>query len=142
VELLRSVVASSASRVQSLGSATSRSSSQTSSIYAVNESSDSQAALEDAFQLDFHELVALGHGPGRLRLSHEEAEALPRMYFDTPELQVCSICQEDFRRGMLLTRLGCGHAFHVNCLVTWVRQSAQCPNCRAQIQPGNVMAAG
>jgi len=142
LELSRSVSALSASSVQELRSASSRCSSRTSSIYAVNESSDSQAVLEDAFHLDFRELVALGQGPGRLRLSNEEAEALPKMRFDTPELQVCSICQEAFRRGMLLTRLGCGHVFHINCLVQWVQQSAQCPNCRAQIQPGNVMAAG
>jgi len=142
VELSGSVVALSASAVQDLHSSTSRSSSKTSSIYAVNESSDSQAVLEDAFHLDFRELVALGQGAGRLRLSNDEAQALPRMRFDTPELQCCSICQEAFRRQMLLTRLSCGHVFHINCLVQWVQQSAQCPNCRAPIQPGNVMAAG
>mmetsp|Transcript_32293 Transcript_32293/g.99316 ORF Transcript_32293/g.99316 Transcript_32293/m.99316 type:complete len:287 (+) Transcript_32293:3-863(+) len=109
----------------------------TSSVYALNESGDSQAVIQDAFQLDFQELMALGQGPGTLRLTSEEAQALPRVHFEDPELQSCSICIEFFRQGMLLTGLGCGHVFHVECLAQWVQRAAYCPNCRAPIRPGS-----
>lgn len=83
---------------------------------------------------DMAELVALGRRE-RPRLSSNEAMDLPRVRFQAPELQSCSICMDTFRHGALVTGLPCQHMFHAECLVEWVQRSAQCPNCRMPIRP-------
>jgi len=70
----------------------------------------------------------------RRRLDAAEAQTLPRMRFSAPEMHSCSICLENFLDGVLVTKLNCDHAFHVDCLTTWVQQCAECPNCRAEIK--------
>eukprot|EP00747_Dinoflagellata_sp_TGD_P167743 gnl/TRDRNA2_/TRDRNA2_192760_c0_seq1.p1 gnl/TRDRNA2_/TRDRNA2_192760_c0~~gnl/TRDRNA2_/TRDRNA2_192760_c0_seq1.p1 ORF type:complete len:351 (-),score=40.32 gnl/TRDRNA2_/TRDRNA2_192760_c0_seq1:41-1093(-) len=108
----------------------------TSSVYALNDSSGSHTPLfSDSLQLDFRQLVALGQKPTRQCLSAEEARTLPRVRFDAAEKQRCSICLESFKHGMLLTKLHCGHVFHLDCLSEWVGRAAHCPNCREQIEP-------
>lgn len=108
----------------------------TSSVYALNDSGGSHTVFSDSLQLDFDQLIALGRAPTRHRLSDDEACALPRVRFEAPEMQSCSICLEVFRHGMLLTGLLCGHVFHVDCLAQWVQRSSSCPNCRQNIEPG------
>merc|ERR1712232_645660 len=73
------------------------------SVYALNDSAGSPSALSTSLRLDLSELMALGHSPTRQRLSDEEVAELPRVRFETPELQRCSICLEAFKHGMLLT---------------------------------------
>lgn len=107
----------------------------TSSVYALNDSLASQIAFGDTLQLDMQQIIALGHAPTRQRLSAEEAQTLPRVRFEAPDMQSCSICLEIFRHAMLLTILNCGHVFHVECLAQWLQHSAQCPNCRTHVEP-------
>mmetsp|Transcript_14298 Transcript_14298/g.39482 ORF Transcript_14298/g.39482 Transcript_14298/m.39482 type:complete len:334 (+) Transcript_14298:52-1053(+) len=109
--------------------------SHTSSVYALNETGESHTIFNEAAQLDFTQLIALGRAPTRQQLSDDEVRALPRVRFEAPEMQRCSICLETFRHGMLLTGLNCGHVFHVDCLSRWVQRSAMCPNCRSHIEP-------
>jgi len=116
----------------------SASSAQSSSVYALNESGGSHQALGETLGLDFAQLVSVGHertplvAPG---LNGDEAQRLPRVRFEAPDMQSCSICLEVFKHGMLLTGLECGHVFHVDCLTQWAERSAQCPNCRKTIEP-------
>ena len=45
-------------------------------------------------------------------------------------MTTCTICQEDVCSPVTLS---CGHSFHPNCIVQWLRQPdsmASCPNCR------------
>jgi len=114
----------------------------TSSVYALNDSGGSRSAFSDSLQLDFNQLIALGRSPTRQRLSDEEARELPRVRFEAPEMQSCSICLEAFRHGMLLTGLSCGHVFHVDCLAQWVQRSVQCPNCRQTVEPSTRIPDG
>lgn len=107
----------------------------TSSVYALHDSGGSHTVFSDSLQLDFDQLIALGRAPTRQRLSDDEARALPRVRFEAPDMQSCSICLEVFRHGMLLTGLLCGHVFHVDCLAQWVQRSSSCPNCRQDIEP-------
>lgn len=108
------------------------------SVYALNESAESHTILGDSLQLDFQQLIALGRSPRQMHsLSNDEARALPRVRFEAPDMQSCSICLENFTHGILLTGLNCGHVFHVDCLAQWVQRSAQCPNCRSPIEPCN-----
>eukprot|EP00927_Polykrikos_kofoidii_P007233 TRINITY_DN12953_c0_g1_i1.p1 TRINITY_DN12953_c0_g1~~TRINITY_DN12953_c0_g1_i1.p1 ORF type:complete len:424 (-),score=54.16 TRINITY_DN12953_c0_g1_i1:205-1476(-) len=96
-------------------------------------SGETPAILSETFQLDITQLMAFSRSPRVRRLEEQEALALPRVRFDAPELQSCSICLEMFSSGMLLTRLACGHVFHIDCLAEWVRRAALCPNCRAPV---------
>jgi len=108
-------------------------------IPALNRSAESHdlsaVSLIDEFQLDLDQLMSDNMSSARQHLSDDEVQALPHVRFDRAELQSCSICLERFNHGMLLSGLGCGHMFHVDCLAQWVRRSVQCPNCRWAIQP-------
>ena len=47
---------------------------------------------------------------------------------DLPD--VCSICLEARKRGQQALTLRCGHAFHGQCILRWLEQSATCPICK------------
>jgi len=105
------------------------------SFHALNDSVASPSVLIRSLQLDLSELVTLGQSPTRKHLSDEQVRDLPSVRFDEPDMQSCSVCLEAFRQGMLLTRLQCGHVFHVSCFAEWAQRSAVCPNCRASALP-------
>ena len=44
--------------------------------------------------------------------------------------ETCSVCIEDFIHHEQTTTLGCGHKFHVACIIKCLRKSNECPNCR------------
>ena len=46
----------------------------------------------------------------------------------------CVICQDDFSRGSTITAMPCLHAFHRECLLTWLRMRNSCPTCRFQVR--------
>ena len=45
----------------------------------------------------------------------------------------CSICQEKAEAGEEWKRLPCGHTFHGDCILPWVREHNTCPVCRAEV---------
>ncbi|XP_074283763.1 uncharacterized protein LOC141608298 [Silene latifolia] len=46
----------------------------------------------------------------------------------------CSICLSEFQEGETLRLLPkCKHAFHIDCIDTWLRSHINCPVCRASI---------
>ncbi|UKK00923.2 RING-type E3 ubiquitin transferase [Theileria orientalis] len=54
------------------------------------------------------------------------------------EYETCTICTEDFKEGdkiHLLTeeKEKCGHAFHVDCIIPWLKQHNSCPVCRFEL---------
>lgn len=42
----------------------------------------------------------------------------------------CSICLGDYEAGESLRQPKCGHAFHKDCLDTWLTTKAVCPICQ------------
>ena len=52
-------------------------------------------------------------------------------------MSVCAICLDEIREGVdppssLHTLDACGHCFHSNCLIGWLKQGRQtCPSCRS-----------
>jgi len=46
----------------------------------------------------------------------------------------CSICLADYENKELLRRLPCQHHFHKECVDSWLRVNATCPNCRQPIE--------
>lgn len=48
----------------------------------------------------------------------------------------CAICQNDFNNGDAVVELPCGHVYcgsGSNCIVTWLKTSNSCPQCRARL---------
>ncbi|PKU73097.1 E3 ubiquitin-protein ligase Os04g0590900-like [Dendrobium catenatum] len=46
----------------------------------------------------------------------------------------CSVCLAEFREGESLRLLPkCSHAFHLQCIDTWLKSHSNCPLCRASI---------
>ncbi|CAL4968680.1 unnamed protein product [Urochloa decumbens] len=46
----------------------------------------------------------------------------------------CTVCLAEFRDGELVRLLPkCAHAFHVQCIDTWLRAHVTCPLCRANV---------
>jgi hypothetical protein len=70
---------------------------------------------------------------GEPGLSDAQIAALPR-HTPTTASDVCSICLES-PVGQVSVALPCQHSFHEACVVQWLRESTQCPNCRAEVAP-------
>lgn len=52
----------------------------------------------------------------------------------TNQAGTCAVCQDDFLHGHLVIRLPrCGHVFHSGCIRPWLKNTATCPVCRADI---------
>ncbi|GBE62264.1 zinc C3HC4 type RING finger domain-containing protein [Babesia ovata] len=54
------------------------------------------------------------------------------------KLETCAICTEDFSAGdkihwLSKDRTVCGHGFHVDCIVPWLKQHNSCPVCRYEL---------
>ena len=67
-------------------------------------------------------------------------KSLPRVIYSDSDDAVpsCPICIEDMHVGR---KLGCGHVYHVKCLLGWVKecdgQSCTCPLCRSDLVTGH-----
>ena len=46
---------------------------------------------------------------------------------------VCSICQEDMIEGNVVLKLACRHAYHGDCVQTWLDTHNTCPMCRHEM---------
>ena len=46
----------------------------------------------------------------------------------------CNICLEGFVLGNILRILECQHAFHENCIITWLKSRNTCPVCRHELE--------
>ncbi|KAL0421458.1 UNVERIFIED_CONTAM: E3 ubiquitin-protein ligase [Sesamum latifolium] len=51
----------------------------------------------------------------------------------TSATEPCCICFEEFSDGEHGTRLPCGHMFHEDCILRWLRGNHVCPLCRYQL---------
>jgi len=47
----------------------------------------------------------------------------------------CAVCLEDYEDQGWIRTLPCHHLFHSICVDKWLRQSAQCPTCKAKVAP-------
>ena len=48
----------------------------------------------------------------------------------------CSICMDNVEIGTEVTTLPCGHWFHEDCVVAWLKEHDTCPHCRKPISQG------
>jgi hypothetical protein len=45
----------------------------------------------------------------------------------------CSICQEIMMEGNIVLKLSCRHAYHTECVQTWLERHNTCPLCRNEM---------
>jgi hypothetical protein len=53
--------------------------------------------------------------------------------FEYDPVQMCSICLEQFEKGVKIKLLSCGHQFHAACIDCWLMQQLSCPTCRKDV---------
>mmetsp|Transcript_36229 Transcript_36229/g.73005 ORF Transcript_36229/g.73005 Transcript_36229/m.73005 type:complete len:250 (-) Transcript_36229:255-1004(-) len=51
------------------------------------------------------------------------------------EEDLCVVCQEAMPAGSKAKSMPCGHKFHDECLISWVKKSNSCPTCRFDEMP-------
>lgn len=47
----------------------------------------------------------------------------------------CAICVCDYEAGQPCITLSCGHLFHKDCILAWLKVDAVCPMCKTQLLP-------
>ncbi|CAL0302823.1 unnamed protein product [Lupinus luteus] len=63
----------------------------------------------------------------RTSIRHETIEFAAE---DSPEKEVCDICQDGYVKGDKVGRLDCSHKFHMGCISDWLVRKNICPKCR------------
>ena len=54
----------------------------------------------------------------------------------------CCVCLEPMNRGDDIFTAGCGHSYHFDCIMPWLRQSSSCPLDRSEINLGDQIEVG
>mmetsp|Transcript_36517 Transcript_36517/g.26591 ORF Transcript_36517/g.26591 Transcript_36517/m.26591 type:complete len:91 (+) Transcript_36517:2068-2340(+) len=49
-----------------------------------------------------------------------------------PPNKECLVCLEQFKSDDKVLRLPCGHIFHVDCILPWLKVRNTCPACRKE----------
>ncbi|CAM8938740.1 unnamed protein product [Rhodiola kirilowii] len=79
-------------------------------------------------------------------MSNEELHHLPGFKFgggsELDSGSDCVICLDRIREGDFFRILpGCSHAFHLDCIDTWLLKAPACPICRARVSAGAEIGA-
>ncbi|GMJ06414.1 hypothetical protein HRI_004310600 [Hibiscus trionum] len=94
---------------------------------------------------EFHELIneLLTSSVNFKPASKSSIEALEKVEFRDVEddlrrksgsgLSECTVCLDEFSDGDEVTSMPCGHVYHYNCIVEWLKSSHLCPLCRYQM---------
>jgi len=73
-------------------------------------------------------LVLVEEGDGRPGMSRDAQHEL--RVVTVLEEDLCVVCQEAMPAGSKAKSMPCGHKFHDECLLSWVKKSNSCPTCR------------
>lgn len=52
----------------------------------------------------------------------------------------CVVCVDDLTKGEKVTTLPCGHFFHGECVVPWLKMHNTCPSCRGPVESSQAKA--
>jgi hypothetical protein len=49
----------------------------------------------------------------------------------------CGVCSDRLVDGVAVTRLPCGHEYHLYCVLPWLSKNCTCPECRYELETKN-----
>ncbi|XP_072978478.1 uncharacterized protein [Typha angustifolia] len=95
----------------------------------------------DIDNMSYEELLALEERIGyvntglpdetMLRCLTENVYTSDKNQDDQEEEANCIICLDEYKTGVHLGRLNCGHDFHADCIKKWLQMKNACPVCKA-----------
>eukprot|EP01016_Furgasonia_blochmanni_P038775 TRINITY_DN4727_c0_g1_i2.p1 TRINITY_DN4727_c0_g1~~TRINITY_DN4727_c0_g1_i2.p1 ORF type:complete len:308 (+),score=48.57 TRINITY_DN4727_c0_g1_i2:61-924(+) len=79
------------------------------------------------------------YGNQRVGLSPEAIAAFETFSYQAGrvEQEECAICFERYKEEDNIMKLTCGHEFHKECVISWLRQNPTCPMCRYDFAPND-----
>jgi len=88
----------------------------------------------------------LRNDPNRYGAAPAEQESINKLKeitfcSETCKTKECSICQEDYNEGEILSDLPCAHNFHKKCVTQWLTLHNSCPVCRKSLEESSAAAA-
>lgn len=88
----------------------------------------------------------LRNDPNRYGAAPAEQESINKLKEiefskETCKTKECSICQEDYNEGEILSDLPCAHNFHKKCVTQWLTLHNSCPVCRKSLEESAAKAA-
>lgn len=92
----------------------------------------------DVDNMSYEELLALEERIGNVSTGLSDNAILDALKHrrhkfvtdESPNLEPCCICQEEYRAGDDIGTLNCGHEFHTNCIKQWLTMKNLCPICK------------
>jgi hypothetical protein len=51
--------------------------------------------------------------------------------------KTCGVCCDRLVDGVVVTRLPCGHEYHLFCVLPWLSKTCTCPECRYELETKN-----
>ncbi|KAF5817635.1 putative transcription factor C2H2 family [Helianthus annuus] len=92
----------------------------------------------DIDNMSYEELLALEERIGNVNTGLTEetiAKHLKQKSYvverGQPDVEPCSVCQEEYKDGDDLGTLECGHDFHHGCIKQWLQHKNLCPICKS-----------
>ena len=67
--------------------------------------------------------------PDKLCLGKAIDKIIPYDY--DGDIQKCTICLDNIKKGDTVVSLPCSHIFHGSCIYSWLRKNEECPVCRS-----------
>ncbi|GAA0157656.1 ubiquitin-protein ligase [Lithospermum erythrorhizon] len=103
--------------------------------------------LEDMIDREFHLAGTVDRDVGRLfdeyegigkpPASEKVVESLVSVVVGKGDLEagsmICAVCKDDVNVGEKVRELPCGHRFHSDCILPWLRIRNTCPVCRYEL---------
>lgn len=108
-------------------------------MHSVNANyvSPNQNDYVDIDNMTYEQLLELEEQIGYVNkgLSREEMQNIIKTKCVDNKLpqEQCIICQEGFNINEYVTELKCKHCFHYECIIKWLEQNKQCPNCKCEV---------
>eukprot|EP01065_Artemidia_motanka_P018724 TRINITY_DN2205_c0_g1_i7.p1 TRINITY_DN2205_c0_g1~~TRINITY_DN2205_c0_g1_i7.p1 ORF type:complete len:281 (+),score=96.09 TRINITY_DN2205_c0_g1_i7:63-845(+) len=75
-----------------------------------------------------------GGNPPPPPASAEAVRGLKRWTAEGSDMEIdCVVCQDSVRKGDEAVEMPCGHTFHNDCLMPWLKEHNTCPTCRHEL---------
>jgi len=93
----------------------------------------------DPDKMTYEQLLELEEKVGSVSkgLTKAQIKKIPRFIYQKNKHKniesKCVVCQYEFKNGENITQLNCGHAFHTDCVDTWLSKNKVCPMCHKEI---------